>query len=227
MPLRALVFDGEGVVIDTEGAWDHSQEVFMARRGHPYDRSEVKPLLTGRGLSEGTEVLRKRFGLTEAAESLSRERLELMTRFFESEVDFIPGFKEFYGRVSGQYKTALATALDPHLLRLADYKLGLHRLFGGAIVSLADVGYRGKPFPDLFLRAAEILKVDAGECVVVEDSPLGIEAAGRAGMLSIGLATTYPRAALRGATMVVRSYSEIELREVQALSARTVRPASP
>ncbi|MCF8107069.1 MAG: HAD family phosphatase [Desulfohalobiaceae bacterium] len=71
-----------------------------------------------------------------------------------------------------------------------------------------------KPNPDLFLYAAEALGSDPGRCLVIEDAPHGIEAAHRAGMACIGIASTYPPGRLNRADAVVKHFSDIDLRSL-------------
>ena len=97
------------------------------------------------------------------------------------------------------------------LLEIADRRLGLSELFGGRLYCIADVGHRSKPDPALFLHAARQLASGPETCVVIEDAPLGLEAARRAGMKSIGLAGTYDRPMLGAADLVVGAFSEIDL----------------
>lgn len=209
--IASILFDAEGVVIDTEGVWDHSQEEFLLRRGLTYHRDEVKPLLTGRSVEEGAAVLKRHYHLEGEVEDLARERIEITRRRLLEEVHFIPGFLEFYSQVRDRYRTCLATAMDGKLLDLADERLRLRELFGGRVFTLADVGFRSKPEPDLFLHAARSLGTPPAECVVIEDSPYGIEAARRAGMACIGFASTYRAELLQGADVVVAAYEEIDL----------------
>lgn len=207
--IDALIFDAEGVVIDTEPMWDRGQLEFLRRYGHPYDRSRVKPLLAGQSAVNGARILKELFGLPGDPADLALERIELVRQLFHTEVRFIHGFEEFYHRVQPVFKTCLATALDEGLLRAADQTLGLSRLFGDRVVTLSDVGFRSKPEPDLFLHAADLVSSPPERCLVIEDSPNGIEAANRARMQCIGLATTFEPAQLTGAGWVARNYDEV------------------
>jgi beta-phosphoglucomutase len=209
--LRAIIFDAEGVVVDTERIWDHGQEEFLKRRGVVYDRARIKPLLTGASVVDGVRALKREYGLQGDDETLARERLDIVRDLFAREVQFIPGFLEFFARVRGAYKTCIATAMAAELLEVVDRRLRLYDLFGGRIYTLADIGFRAKPQPDLFLHAARELAVAPSECLVMEDAPLGIEAVRRAGMRSVGLATTYDAASLADADQVITSFTEIDL----------------
>jgi len=209
--IDTIIFDGEGVVVDTERIWDVGQQEFLKRRGFVYDRERIKPLLTGRSLVEGVVVLKREYGFEGDPEVLARERMEIVRELFESQVTFIDGFLKFFERIRLRYKTCIATAIDAALLQIVERRLGLSQLFANRIFTLADVDFRSKPDPALFLHAANALGSLPAACLVIEDSPLGVEAAKHGGMMCIGLATTYEPEALREADQVVASYSEIDL----------------
>lgn len=209
--ITTLIFDAEGVVIDTEEMWDRAQAELLKEAGQHYDRETVKPLLTGRSALEGARALKELHGLSASVEAISRRRNELVAGHLERGVALVPGFALFFSYVSGRFKTAIATSMDCDLFDLADRRLGLRRLFRDRFFTLEDVGHRSKPAPDLFLCAARSLGSSPRECAVIEDAPLGIEAARRADMRCIALATTYPRSQLAAADVVVSSFSEIDL----------------
>jgi beta-phosphoglucomutase len=216
--IDTIIFDNEGVVVDTEAIWDRGQTEFLRRRGFAYDREKTKPLLTGASLEEGACALMHQYGFGGNPAELARERMEIVFELFEKEIKFIDGFRDFFEQIRGRFKTCIATAMSPELLEIADKKLGLSALFQGRIFSAADVGFRTKPRPDLFLYAADRLESKSENCVVIEDAPFGIEAARRAGMSSIGLTTTYPHRQLRKADLIVGSFQEIDITRLDTLS---------
>jgi beta-phosphoglucomutase-like phosphatase (HAD superfamily) len=206
-----ITFDGEGVVIDSEPIWDHSQREFLRRRGIAYDRETVKPLLAGRSLESGAALLQQKFGFPGDPTVLGRERMEIVRQAFESEIEFVPGFAEFYEHVSSHFKTCMATVMSSELLDIVTRKLHLDALFGSRIFSPDRHNLPSKPAPDLFLYAAAQLGSKPGCCIVIEDSPNGLEAASRAGMFSIGIATTFSAEKLTAADMIVHSFAEIRI----------------
>ncbi|MFC1636154.1 HAD family hydrolase [Planctomycetota bacterium] len=209
--IDTIIFDADGVVVDTENLWDKAQEKFLRRRGLVYTREKMKPLLTGTSLEVGTRIMKQEYGLQGDAETLSRERAEIMMDLLEYNVEFIDGFWGYFEKIRSRYKTCIATSMAEDLLRIIDRQLDLFELFDGKIFSLADVGYHSKPNPDLFLYAVRQLESKVENCVVIEDSPHGVEAAKRAGIICIALTTTYDREKLTTADIVVDSYSEIDI----------------
>lgn len=207
--INTIIFDCEGVVADTETIWDKGQEEFLSRRGFSYDRSRIKPLLTGRSVVEGAAIMQTVYGFEGEPEHLAAERIEIVEELFRREAAFIRGFRTFFRSVRSRCKTCIATAMDDRLLALVDERLGLSRMFGGRIFTLADVNHRSKPNPDLFLYAADRLGSAPFQCMVIEDSPHGVEAAHRAGMKCAAIATTYPASLLCAADLVVSNFSQI------------------
>ncbi len=210
--IEAILFDCDGVVLDSETIWDRCETEFLRRRGIAFDAGLTKPLITGLGQRAGVLLLQEQYGVAGDPEALVRERLEIIRGLFEREVRFTPGFPEFYEeKVRGRYKTCIATSMPEELFAVADRKLGIARFFGGRVYFPTHVGGRAKPAPDIFLYAAAQLGAPPERCLVIEDSPRGLEAARRAGMASIGLATTHGPEMLGEADRVVGSFAEIAL----------------
>ncbi len=207
---EALIFDAEGVVVDTEILWDKSQEILLARRGLPYDRDYLKPRMAGGTVLKGAKIMIGYYGLDEKPEELAAEREGIIRKLFESDIRFIPGFREFlqFARSKG-LKDCIATSMQKSLMVKVNKKLHLDELFENRIYHIEDVGNAAKPHPDIFLYAAERLKTAPGECMVIEDAPHGIEAARRAGMHAVGLATTFKSAILETADFVALDFKSL------------------
>jgi HAD superfamily hydrolase (TIGR01509 family) len=209
--INAIIFDAEGVIIDTEIVWDAAQEEFLQRRGIRYDRAAIKHLLSGRSQAEAIGLLKAKYGIEGDVPALAAERMELVRCRLEQGAEFIPGFREFFARIRPQYRTAVATAMPADLLVIVDARLGLSKLFENRIYTLAAVNQRSQPNPDIFLYAAGRLAARPAECLVIEDAPHGVEAARRAGMKCVAITTTYDRSLLANADMIVDSFTQIDL----------------
>jgi beta-phosphoglucomutase len=212
----SILFDGEGVVIDSEPIWDRGQEEFLRRRNIVYDREKIKPILAGRSMEEGVRLLQSIYGFGGNPEDLAKERIAIVRDLFAHSVEFVPGFISFYRRMPATFKTCIATMMPDELLEAVIERLDLRALFGNRIYSPGSHPMRGKPAPDLFLFAANQLHSLPQQCIVIEDSPNGIEAANRAGIFSIGIATTFAAARLRQADKVVSSFDEIDLAQLRS-----------
>ncbi len=143
------------------------------------------------------------------------KRKNLLTESFKNQIEFIPGFYNFYQQVKRiGYKTCIATSSGDEFLKLIDQKLHIYELFENHVYGVSKVGNKSKPDPAIFLYAANEIASNPAECIVIEDSPRGIEAANRAGMFCIGLGTSFSLSKLQNANLVVKDYSEVRLGDI-------------
>ncbi|OGD89400.1 hypothetical protein A3J17_04810 [Candidatus Curtissbacteria bacterium RIFCSPLOWO2_02_FULL_40_11] len=208
--IKAVIFDLEGVIVDSERHWDKSDTKFLKNHGIKYDSKRIKPLLMGKNLHEGVKILQGIYDLRGEVEDLVQERRDIIINLYPT-TNFIPGFKCFFNKVKKLYSTGVATSIERRFLEIIDNKLGISNLFNNHVYSIADIGFTSKPNPDIFLFVADKIKTKPEECLILEDSPNGIEAAKRAGMKCIALTTSTDRKRLKGADFIVDSYSQIEL----------------
>lgn len=208
--VAALIFDCDGVVADTERLWDVAGYEFLGRYGVAYDRDALKPQLTGRSMRDGVTLMRERYGLARPLDELIEERTGIIVDLLRSGAEYMDGFLPFFEQVRVSHRVALATGLTDRLLAALDERLRVRELFAGVVVTSSMVA-NAKPAPDVFLAAADLLGVDPAGALVVEDAPLGIEAAKNAGMRCVAITTTYDASLLDGADQVVASFEEIDL----------------
>jgi beta-phosphoglucomutase-like phosphatase (HAD superfamily) len=216
--LRAVILDVEGVVIDTEPAWDEVQRQFLARRGRDYIRHELKPLLTGRSIDESSLLIKTTFDLEEPVQRITEERVDLMQAQLAKGMTYLAGFLEFFEHIDDEFSVAMATSLDADLLEVIDGTLHVSELVEGKVATVADVGGRGKPAPDIFLFAAGLVHQPPERCLAIEDSPSGVAAALSASMMTVGIATTHPSGLLSHADLVVAGFEELDVDVVDRMA---------
>jgi beta-phosphoglucomutase len=209
--IKAIIFDAEGVVIDTESIWDEEQKIFFNKRGILYERHNIKHLVSGRSLNESTRILMDFHNIEGNLKNLVYEREKVFQSLVSEKVLFIDGFKDFFYEIVPYFKVCIATSLARDTLSLIDKKLTLSNLFQENIFCIDDVGGKSKPDPAIFCYAADKLGINASQCLVIEDSPNGIKAAFKAGMQCIGLSTTYSRDKIKDANYIYNSYKEIPI----------------
>jgi HAD superfamily hydrolase (TIGR01509 family) len=216
--IDTIIFDAEGVVVDTEALWDKSQEIFLRHRGISYDREELKPLMAGRDLVEGVEIMKQYYGFTGDKHILAKERLDSVQPLFASEVQFMDGFLLFFEQVQQKgFNYCIATSLSKSLMLTIDRRLNLIKMFNGKIFFVSDVeGNRSKPDPAVFYYAVRKLNSSPDKCLVLEDSINGIVGAKKAGMRCVGITTTFTKEQLKMADRVVEHFSEIPLESIDS-----------
>lgn len=182
-PFRAFLWDMDGLLVDSEPLWYLVERDFARRRGADFTKDHALENI-GKGIAHTVHFMHRLFGFPV---DVDRDVEELIQTFMDrtAELTLKPGARELLGRTHGQYGLALASSSHRRLVEKTLDQFALRPTFG-AIVSGQDVA-RPKPAPDLFLRAAELLGVPIGECVVLEDSVAGVTAGRAAGAIVIAV----------------------------------------
>jgi HAD superfamily hydrolase (TIGR01509 family) len=165
----------------------------------------------GGSIQDGAVTMRDQYGFEGDPETLAAERRAIFESLLKREITFVPGFEEFYAQIKAKYPTAIGTSMEHRFISDVDQRLHLTQLFGEHIYSIEDIGFIAKPNPDIFLHAAKNLGVDPADCLVIEDSPHGVDAAHRAGMQCAAIIFTTTKERLAAADQVVHHYSQIKL----------------
>jgi len=197
MVKRAFVFDMDGTIVDNMDFHLQSWVELFNRRGVSIDPVEFFRDTAGR---QGKEVIRSYLDAKlsdEEVAAMINLKEEIYRELYEAHRKELEGFSAFLADAKAKgVALAVATSGPPANIAFILDGLGLRNHFD-AVVGAADV-QRGKPHPDVFLKAAEKLDVAPSSCVVFEDAPLGVEAARNAGMPCVVLSTTLDAAAFAG-----------------------------
>lgn len=177
-----VIFDCDGVLVDSEPISLSVMLDVLAQAGCRIDARTGYAKLLGRSLGTIVEWLEQAQGLTLTEAHIQDIRARLFDRF-RAELQPMPGVAAAVRAMP--CPVCVASSSQPDRIRLSLRVTGLLGLFEPHIFSASMVA-RGKPAPDLFLHAAAAMGVAARDCVVVEDSPAGIEAAKAAGIRVIG-----------------------------------------
>jgi HAD superfamily hydrolase (TIGR01509 family) len=204
--VAALVFDLDGLLVDSEPVWFEVEGAFLARLGHGWTRREAEVCM-GQGTPSTLRHWRERFGINV---DLERDTERIMDGVIARAGDIAvkPGARELlaWGEARG-VPMAVASSSRHRLIEAVLGATGLRRHFA-AVVSGQDVA-RGKPAPDIFLRAASVLGVEPGRCVVLEDALAGAEGARAAGALVIAVPSAPSPRFAELATRVIGSLTEV------------------
>ncbi|MFD9568913.1 HAD family hydrolase [Streptomyces sp. NPDC059982] len=218
-PVQLVIFDCDGVLVDSERIAARVQVELGARLGWPLTEDEVVRRFIGRSSASVREQVAARLG-DETARAWEESFALLHAQAVDAGLDPVDGLPEALDRIT--LATCVASSGSHEKMRHTLGRTGLYERFAGRIHSATEVP-RGKPAPDLFLYAAARMGVDPAACVVVEDSRPGVEAARAAGMRALGYAGGLtPASALAGPGTTVFT----DMRELPALlGLDTVRPA--
>jgi HAD superfamily hydrolase (TIGR01509 family) len=207
--IEAVVFDLDGVLLQSEEVWDGVRERYVRERGGRYDE-EVQRAMMGMSAPEWSAYLAADAGVPGAPEQINADVVDRMLAAYARELPLLPDAVAVVERIAARFPLALASssnrAIFEEVLRLA----GIAEAFQ-ATVSSEEVAH-GKPAPDVYLEAARRLGVAPDRCAAVEDSHSGIRSAHAAGMRVIAIPNaSYPpdADALALADVVLDSLDEL------------------
>lgn len=185
---RAVIFDMDGLMIDSERLYWKAGRAVAARYGKTVEPAVFHRLM-GRKAPESMAIFREALGITAPVAVLLEEREALMRAYLRDDLVPMPGLFEFLERFRGRLACAIATGAERAYLDTTLDRLGIRGEF--AVLVPSDGIARGKPDPEIYLRAVELLGVPAGACFVLEDAPLGVQAGARAGCRVIAVPSEY------------------------------------
>jgi beta-phosphoglucomutase len=213
MRFRGAIFDVDGVVIDTAHIHHKSWEAALKKYGMKFTYADFKNKIDGLPRAKGARRILPDFSKKEIQHVFDEKQKHFVEflkkgkiRVFKSTVDLIIKLKK--------HKIRIAMASSSRNAAGSLKKTGLYRHFDidaeGAYVK------RGKPYPDLFLKAAKRLKLKPEDCVVFEDAQIGLIAARRAGMRSVGIKRDVKNR-LSGADLIVKDLRHVSVKKIESL----------
>jgi HAD superfamily hydrolase (TIGR01509 family) len=215
--VRAVVFDLDGVIIDSEQVWEEVRRGYVAEHGREF-LPDTQQRLMGMSTPEWARYLAEDVGVGLPAERVAADVLDRMAERYRARVPLIPGAVDAVHRIAARFPVALASSSARALIDRVLESAGLTGVFRTTL-STEEVP-RGKPAPDVFRVAAERLAVAPTECAAIEDSSNGLRAAAAAGMAVICVPHgVYPPAedALARTDLVVTSLDELTVEAIAAL----------
>jgi HAD superfamily hydrolase (TIGR01509 family) len=203
-----VIFDCDGVLVDSEPLSCRSLSEALHGVGLPISPQECSDAFIGRSWMSVEAIVAERLGRAVPA-SLQADYRTRMTAAFEAELEAVPGIGAAIDAVEAMgHATCVASSGPLEKMRHSLGLTGLYERFDGRIFSAWDVP-NGKPAPDLFLHAAATMGFDPEDVAVVEDAPVGIEAARAARMRAIGYAGRTERELLGDADVVIADMADL------------------
>lgn len=182
--IEAVVFDLDGVLLDSEQVWDEVREELVKERGGRW-HEQAQTEMMGMSSVEWSRYMHDELDLPEPPEEISAEVVQRLDEVYRKRLPLIDGAREAVERLAARWPLGLASSSNREVIDLVLDLSGLARYFR-VTVSSEEVP-RGKPAPDVYLEAARGLGVPPERCAAVEDSHNGIRSAKAAGMRVIAI----------------------------------------
>jgi HAD superfamily hydrolase (TIGR01509 family) len=222
----AVIFDLDGVLLDSEQVWNRAKEELVRERGGRW-RGQAARDMMGMSSPEWSAYLRDELEVDLEPGEISDDVVARVERIYREGLPVLDGAAEAVERLAGRWPLGLASSSNREIIDLFLELSGLSERFG-VTISSEEVA-RGKPAPDVYLEAARRLGAKPAACVAIEDSENGIRAARAAGMRVLALPNPhYPPdpEALAEADEVIGSLHELTPERVGAQDSGR-RPSSP
>jgi HAD superfamily hydrolase (TIGR01509 family) len=191
--IDAVVFDMDGVIVDSEQVWDDVRERLAKERGGRW-HDHAQADMMGMSSPEWSRYMHEKIGLAESPQEINDEVVRRMLERYREELPLLDGAVEAVRRLARDFRLAVASSSNRPLIDAVLETAGVADAFE-VTVSSEEVE-RGKPAPDVYLEAARRLGVEPARCAAVEDSSNGLRAAHAAGMRVLAVPNAhYPPAA--------------------------------
>lgn len=215
--IDAVVFDMDGVIVDSEQVWDDVRQIYTREAGGTFTEAATRAMM-GMSSPEWSRYMSESLGVPGTPEEINADIVERMLVRYGEEPPLIPGAVDAVRRIATRWPLAIASSSNPELIEVVLRAAGLDSLFR-TTVSSQEVA-RGKPAPEVYLEAARRLGVEPGRCAAVEDSHAGIRSAKAAGMLVLAVPNPHfppDDEALAQADVVLGSIAELQPESIAPL----------
>ncbi|MBM3700031.1 MAG: HAD family phosphatase [Actinobacteria bacterium] len=211
--IKAIFFDMDGTIADSEKIVWKVTRAYMEKHGIILSHDEEK-LLYGLVWKESIKKILESRG-RQYNQNIKNTIKERYVRNLKKEVTAMPYIHDLLENLKGHFKIGLATNSRLREVNIIFDRLGFHEFFD---IRLARNHIKNvKPHPEIYLKGAEIFEVHPSECVVFEDSLVGITAAKGAGMKCIAIVNTYAAEDLKSADAIINDYREIDIKKIKGL----------
>jgi HAD superfamily hydrolase (TIGR01509 family) len=218
--IEAVVFDLDGLLLDSEQVWDEVRERLAKERGGRWHERAQADMM-GMSSTEWTRYMNVELGVPDSPDEINRLVVERMMERYRERLPLVDGAVDAVRRIGERWPLGLASSSNRELIDLALDLMGVADLFRVKVSS--EEVERGKPAPDVYLEAARRLGVTPEDAVAVEDSGAGIRAAKAAGMRVIAIPNPHfppPEDVLEKADLVLDTLAELTPAAVESASSR-------
>lgn len=185
MPIQAVIFDMDGVLIDSEGVWKQARIEFAAALGKVWTDADHVACM-GVNTIEWAHIMKARLHVeTLTVEQVMADIIGRMKQHYQTHLPLLPGAIESVHTAASKYRVGLASGSATDLILFVTRLTGLDKVF--EVMVFGDDMAHGKPAPDSYLEAARRLNLPPAQCVAIEDSGNGVRSAHAAGMKVIAV----------------------------------------
>ncbi|HEX2086581.1 MAG TPA: HAD family phosphatase [Solirubrobacteraceae bacterium] len=182
--IDAVVFDLDGVLLDSEQVWDRAKRDLATATGRPWPQAATRAMM-GMSSPEWSRYLAEEVGVPRTPAQVNEDVLARVLAAYDRELPLLPGAREAVERIAAEWPLGLASSSNREVIDRVLERMGVAALFA-ATVSSEEVA-RGKPAPDVYLEACRRLGVAPQRAVAVEDSHSGIRSAAAAGLRVVAI----------------------------------------
>jgi HAD superfamily hydrolase (TIGR01509 family) len=212
----AVIFDMDGVIIDSEKYWGKADFPFLKSLIPSWDWDKHQKII-GISISDIYPLLKSKFNIKIDKKGFVKTYHNVANEIYKDKVSLMPGFLDFIKALKREdFKTALASSSPPSWINIVTNRFNISKFFD-KIVSSYNLDFTGKPEPDIFLYTAKKLNMKPDNCVVIEDSENGVASAKAASMKCIGFDSGFKKHDLSKADLIVKGFSELSPDKIRKL----------
>ena len=204
--IKAILFDMDGVVVDSEKLYSQSEKKLLAQYGVKFDQSDWH-YIKGCTEKQFYDLVYAKFNINIPRDQLIDKGRNFLKNIFTQKLDYMNGFNEIHSIFKKQYKLALVTSTGPELVNHIDSLLSIYEKFDVVITSNDTTIH--KPQPEPYLIAMDRLQLQPNQCIIFEDSIQGIKAGKAAGSYVIALEGSLEKEVLTEADLIIPSFYDL------------------
>ena len=219
--IKAVIFDLDGTLLDNNDVHLKAWKQYLKENEKQISDEDFKENISGRTNKDAIEHIYQKEMTEDEASKYYLEKEEIYRKMYRSDIAPITGLQDFLEELH-KHKIAMAIATSGIQVNI-DFMFNhvpIKKYFK-KIVNSGDVS-KGKPDPEIFLKAAEALHIPTENCIVFEDSMAGVRAGKSAGMKVVALTTTHTPEELKEADLVIKDYNEIDFERLMSLQDEAV-----
>src|SRR4028118_417979 len=219
--IKAVIFDLDGTLLDNNDVHLKAWKQYLKENNKQIPDEDFKENISGRTNKDAIEHIYQKEMTEDEASKYYLEKEEIYRKMYRSDIAPITGLQDFLEELH-KHKIAMAIATSGIQINI-DFMFDhvpIKKYFK-KIVNSGDVS-KGKPDPEIFLKAAEVLHMPTENCIVFEDSIAGVRAGKSAGMKVVALTTTHTPKELKEADLVIKDYNEIDFERLMSLQDEAV-----